>query len=234
MNPEFILMILNYSLIPFASTIIISFIVFEGYRKLRLKSFYKHSTDLVISEIDKQTRIQASQIELMSHQFDRVNEKITEINKIIKQLEQRIVVFNDERSKSDYSVTPPMRNYVGNFSDIIETSNHDNTSQNHIQKTRDDERRSGTIEYILKKLETASLSTKDIQIMIGRTREHTSRLMKKLYVEDLVSRDVTAKPFKYTITDEGRKRLSKHSSLKIHSPSEYFGSESPVDRLIEN
>ena len=234
MNPEIIFMILNYSIIPFASAIIISIIVFEGYRKLRLKTFYKHSADLVISELDKQTRIQASQIELMSHQFDIVNEKITEINKIIKQLEQRIVVFNDERSKSHYSVTPPIRNYADNFTDIIETPNHDNTSQNHVQETRDDERRSGTIEYILKKLEAASLSTKDIQVMIGRTREHTSRLMKKLYVEDLVSRDVTAKPFKYTITDEGRKRLSKHSSLKIHSPSEYLGSKSQVDRLIEN
>jgi predicted transcriptional regulator len=187
-----------------------------------------------LSEIDKQTRIQASQIELMWHQFDIVNDKITEINKIIKQLEQKIGVFNDESSKSHFSLTPQMRKYVGNFSDNSETFNHDSTSQNHIEENKDDEPRNGTIEYILKKLETASLSTRDIQLMIGRTREHTSRLMKKLYEEDLVNRDVTAKPFKYTITDEGRKRLSKHSSLKIHSPSEYLRSESPVDRLVEN
>jgi len=234
MNPEIIFMILNYSIIPFASAIIISVIVFEGYRKLRYKYFFKHSDNLVISELDKQIRIQAGQIELMSHQFAIVDEKITEINKIIKQLEERTVVLNDERSKSHHSVIPPMPNYVGNLSDIIETYNHDNISQNHIQEIRDDERRNGTIDYILKKLETASLSTRDIQVVIGRTREHTSRLMKKLYEEELVSRDVTAKPFKYTITDEGRKRLSKHSSLKIHSPSEYLDSESPVDRLIEN
>ena len=234
MNPDVIFIIFYYSIIPFAIAIIISIIMFEGYRKLRFINFYKHSTDLVMREIDKQARIQASQIELMSHQFDIVDEKMTEINKAIKQFEHRISGVNDERNKLHYSVTPPMRNYVGNFSDIMETFNHDNTSQNHIQETRHDEPRNSTIEYVLKKLESTSLSTKDIQVIIGRTREHTSRLMKKLYEEDLVSRDVTAKPFKYTITDEGRKRLSKHSSLKIHSPSEYLGSKSQVDRLIEN
>lgn len=233
MNPEFIFVILIYSVIPFVSAIIITILVVEGYRKLRLNSFFKHNTDLTIYEIDKRTRIEASKIELMSNQFDIVNEKIKKVYEMVKMVEEKIDGANIKRSESHSSVTPQARNYVGNLSDIIEQSNHNDISQSHNQGTQDEERKNGTIEYILKKLEDTSLSTKEIQIMIGRTREHTSRLMKKLYEENLVIRDTTTKPFKYTITDEGRKRLSKHSSLRIHSPS-YLDSESPLDRLIEN
>lgn len=233
MNPEFIFVILIYSVIPFVSAIIITILLVEGYRKLRLNSFFKHNTDLNIYEIDKRTRIEASKIELMSNQFDIVNEKIKKVYEMVKMVEEKIDGANVKRSESHSSVTPQARNYVGNLSDIMEQSNHNDISQNHNQATQDEERKNGTIEYILKKLEDTSLSTKEIQIMIGRTREHTSRLMKKLYEENLVIRDTTTKPFKYTITDEGRKRLSKHSSLRIHSRS-YLDSENPLDRLIEN
>ena len=142
-------------------------------------------------------------------------------------------MVNPQPSKSHSSVIPPIRNYADNLSDVQETTNHVDISQGHTPSTLYDERKNGTIEYILKKLEDTSLSTIEIQILIGRTREHTSRLMKKLYEENLVIRDITTKPFKYTITDEGRRRLSKHSSLRIHSRS-YLDSRSPVDRLIEN
>ena len=53
-------------------------------------------------------------------------------------------------------------------------------------------------------------------------------------VLQLVEREISNKPFKYTITDEGRRRLSKHSSLNIHYQSEHPNSESSTDRLIEN
>ena len=197
--------------------------------------------DLIVVDLEKQARMQLSKIEQMSDQLALVYEKIDKAEKKIKEiqefknlLDERVQLMNDERIKSHFSVTSPIRNYVSSASDVIDTYSHNKKSQNHDHVVQEDERRNGTIEYILKKLEDTSLSTKEIQLMIGRTREHISRLMKKLYDENLVEREMSNKPFRYTITDEGRRRLSKHSSLNIHYHSEHQDSESSTDRLIEN
>ena len=68
-----------------------------------------------------------------------------------------------------------------------------------------------TSDYILKLLVEKSRTSREIQNAIGRTREHTSRLMRKLYESNLVSRDNSHKPFKYNITDEGRRELILHN-----------------------
>ena len=67
--------------------------------------------------------------------------------------------------------------------------------------------RQGTSIYILKLLQGAPKNAREIQYNVGKTREHISRLMKKLHDEGLVDRNMDAKPFIYKITDEGRKLL---------------------------
>ncbi len=52
------------------------------------------------------------------------------------------------------------------------------------------------------------MSAKEIQQRIGRTREHTARMMNALYHDGLVSRDVTSRPFSYSITEKGRDVLN--------------------------
>jgi DNA-binding transcriptional ArsR family regulator len=64
-----------------------------------------------------------------------------------------------------------------------------------------------TSDYILKLLVEKSRTSREIQKAIGKTREHTSRLMRRLYESNLVSRDSNNKPFKYYITDQGRREL---------------------------
>jgi predicted transcriptional regulator len=64
-----------------------------------------------------------------------------------------------------------------------------------------------TSDYILKLLIEKSRTSREIQTAIGRTREHTSRLMRKLYESNLVSRDNNHKPSEYKITDDGRREL---------------------------
>ncbi|HEY7508233.1 MAG TPA: helix-turn-helix domain-containing protein [Nitrososphaera sp.] len=73
--------------------------------------------------------------------------------------------------------------------------------------TPEPEGQNGTIDYILKLLNERPRTSREVQHAIGRTREHTARLMKKLHETGLVSRDVNAKPFRYNITDAGRTRL---------------------------
>lgn len=67
----------------------------------------------------------------------------------------------------------------------------------------------GTTNYILKLLAEKPRTSREVQLAVGRTREHAARLMKKLYDSGLVSRDVNARPFKYNITDAGRERLQE-------------------------
>ena len=52
------------------------------------------------------------------------------------------------------------------------------------------------------------ISAKEIQQRIGRTREHTARMMNSLYHDGLVERDVNARPFSYSITEKGRDLLN--------------------------
>jgi hypothetical protein len=67
----------------------------------------------------------------------------------------------------------------------------------------------GTTDYILKLLSNRPRTSREVQQAIGRTREHTARLMKKLYDLGLVSRDINIKPFRYNITDAGRETLKE-------------------------
>ncbi len=62
-------------------------------------------------------------------------------------------------------------------------------------------------EYVLRLITEKPMTSRDIQITIGRSREHTSRMMKKLYEEGLVERDMGTKPFAYKITQKGLARI---------------------------
>ncbi len=53
----------------------------------------------------------------------------------------------------------------------------------------------------------------EIKSEIGLTREHTARLMKKLYQKGYVERDEGKTPYAYRIKEEMRKILKKTESL---------------------
>jgi CRP-like cAMP-binding protein len=77
------------------------------------------------------------------------------------------------------------------------------------QHTAVEKEGNGTTDYILKLLAERPRTSREVQLAVGRTREHTARLMKKLHDSGLVSRDANTKPFSYRITDVGRKRLNE-------------------------
>src|SRR5690242_17583685 len=62
-------------------------------------------------------------------------------------------------------------------------------------------------DYVLRLITEKPMTSRDIQITIGRTREHTSRMMKKLFEEGFVERNMQTKPFTYYITDKGKAKL---------------------------
>ena len=62
-------------------------------------------------------------------------------------------------------------------------------------------------DYVLKLITSKSMTSRDIQITLGRSREHTSRLMKKLFEDGYVKRNTSSKPYTYSITNKGKEKL---------------------------
>ena len=89
-----------------------------------------------------------------------------------------------------------------------------NITRNRVGGTDSDKSlHQNTVSSILKLLSGSPMTAREIQFNTKKTREHTSRLMKRLYNESLVTRDIDNKPFLYKITDEGRRLLENHSDM---------------------
>lgn len=69
------------------------------------------------------------------------------------------------------------------------------------------------VDHVLKLVSDNPMMSRDIQKAIGRSREHTSRLMKKLYDEGLVKRGEGVKPYRYSISDAGRRKLEQAMAI---------------------
>lgn len=148
-------------------------------------------------------------IEGYFHKFDEYNEIISDIRTKLDMMEIKV----------------NSANYIGTKNDNVDTSDMDSTKSQYIShpmmpvtndvivthkmdEERDEESRVNTVDSILKMLEVP-LTSREIQRRINKSREHTSRLLKKLYSEKIVMRDGSNRPFKYKITDEGRKLLER-------------------------
>ena len=95
---------------------------------------------------------------------------------------------------------------------------------------------SSITDYILNLLVEQSRTSREIQHAIGRTREHTARLMKALYMANLVSRDSSSKPFKYNITDAGYLQLkasSKITSSHVADDNDDDDIDTPVHDAVD-
>jgi predicted transcriptional regulator len=58
------------------------------------------------------------------------------------------------------------------------------------------------------------MTSRDIEVTFGgRSREHVSRLMKKLFDDGFVERNKTKRPYTYSITDSGRKRIGSEENI---------------------
>jgi len=60
----------------------------------------------------------------------------------------------------------------------------------------------------LKLLSEAPKNTRQLTDALGKSREHTARIMKELFELGLVRRNDSSKPFVYQLTDEGLRSLS--------------------------
>jgi DNA-binding transcriptional ArsR family regulator len=146
--------------------------------------------------------------------FDEYSDIISELRTKIDMIELRI---NPEKSTW-------MEDELVTSTNAVDDRSHKNISHNVtpvmksviITDKKDDIRDDvalhlNTVNSILKMLEVP-LTSREIQGKIKKSREHTSRLLKKLYSENIVIRDEATRPFRYKITNEGRKLLEQTTS----------------------
>jgi hypothetical protein len=129
--------------------------------------------------------------------------RLRDYDKVIAELRARVDII-DSRAKPHEVISQDstqQQSHVALMSEPV-------TVTQHVVMEKDV---NSTTDYIFKLLAERPRSSREVQLAIGRTREHTARLMKKLHDLGLVSRDVNTKPFRYNITDAGREMLKKRA-----------------------
>ncbi|MDW0209502.1 MAG: hypothetical protein QOC42_06870 [Nitrososphaeraceae archaeon] len=153
-------------------------------------------------------------IEGYLHKFDEYNEIISELRSKLDVIDQKINCEINIVKENDLAPT-------NQSSDMVKDRSHKALSHNSMAVTKnlnvtgeeiafeeEDSLRANTVDSILRMLEVP-LTSREIQRKINKSREHTSRLLKKLYSENIVMRDESVRPYKYKITDEGRRLLEQ-------------------------
>ena len=77
-----------------------------------------------------------------------------------------------------------------------------------------------SVTFVLKKIAEGPMTSRDIEVMFGKSREHVSRLMKKLFEGGFVGRDASIRPYRYTITDKGRERVGSGEGDVVYAVSQ--------------
>lgn len=193
---------------------------------IRLKSRIAHGKD---ERLINEAIVQDFGV-MYSNRLLEYENTITDMKKRIENLEQMvhnnpvkstIVLDNTDKQPHGASVSVPPSISTPISTSQPQESDHAQVVSNHVtitqqQHSKNEEMQNGTNDYILKLIQERPRTSREIQHAIGRTREHTSRLMKKLYGSGLVDREIESKPFRYSITEAGRMQLKVRPETGSH------------------
>jgi len=77
-----------------------------------------------------------------------------------------------------------------------------------------------SLTHVLKLITNGPMTSRDVEVTFGKSREHVSRLMKKLFEDGFVGRDTSTRPYRYTITDKGRERVGSSKGDVVYAVSQ--------------
>ena len=77
-----------------------------------------------------------------------------------------------------------------------------------------------SVTFVLEKITEGPMTSRDIEVTLGKSREHVSRFMKKLFEDGFVSRDNSIRPYRYTITEKGRERIGSDEGGVVYAVSQ--------------
>lgn len=176
-------------------------------------------------------------------QIDNIILKLNDIQIRLDLLESKVSQSKNQ-SPYEHMVDNTIKNITENYDNTSHHNDINDITQQSIPKTSQiekvksktiilNDKHNATEHYILKIILKESLTSNEIKNAIGRTREHTSRLMKKLYELQLVDRDITTKPFKYKLTEQGKKYIGEQVEKKEINQENPLNSSYTNDSLID-
>jgi predicted transcriptional regulator len=187
--------------------VIISFVVgLVGlYSYYKIRPFIKTKNEMIdSSQIERleyyERQLIDMKIRLDAMEMQGFEQKIEDPNLELKQFLEKLAKNQQIIEKSS---TEPIKTEILREEKSISVHRMPNLDHNNA------------IDYVLHLITDKAMTSRDIQITLKRSREHTSRLMKKLFEDGYVQRNTNTKPYTYSITKKGKEKIEAMQSNSI-------------------
>ena len=167
------------------------------YAYFKLRPFVKTRSDVFdASQAERleyyERQLIDMKIRLDSLEIQGIEQKVVDPNLELKQFLEKLAK-NEVQTKpievvSKVKIVPEKENFTPSIQNIVPTN---------------------PIDYVLHLITTKAMTSRDIQITLKKSREHTSRLMKKMFEDGYVQRNTESKPYTYSITEKGIAKVEK-------------------------
>jgi predicted transcriptional regulator len=167
------------------------------YAYFKLRPFVKTRSDVFdASQAERleyyERQLIDMKIRLDSLEIQGIEQKVVDPNLELKQFLEKLAK-NEVQTRpievvSKVKVVPEKENFTPSIQNIVPTN---------------------PIDYVLHLITTKAMTSRDIQITLKKSREHTSRLMKKMFEDGYVQRNTESKPYTYSITEKGIAKVEK-------------------------
>jgi len=177
--------------------VILAFLLGLGglYLFFKVRPFIKSNSDIADPTQTERLEYYERQLIDMKIRLDALEIQGVEENPIdsnldLKQFMQKLIETKEPEKQIEVIKDPEV---------VLEkqVSTPNMTSIEHVSPT----------DYVLHLITNKAMTSRDIQITTKRSREHTSRLMKKLFESGLVQRNTETKPYIYSITEKGKSKV---------------------------
>jgi hypothetical protein len=177
--------------------VILAFLLGLGglYLFFKVRPFLKSNSDIADPTQTERLEYYERQLIDMKIRLDAIEIQGVEENPIdpnldLKQFMQKLIETKEPEKQIEVIKEPEA---------VLEkqVSTPNMTSIEHVSPT----------DYVLHLITNKAMTSRDIQITTKRSREHTSRLMKKLFESGLVQRNTETKPYIYSITEKGKSKV---------------------------
>ncbi len=182
--------------------VILAFLIGLGglYFFFKIRPFIKSSSDVVDpTQVERleyyERQLIDMKIRLDSLEIQGVEENPIDPNLELKQFIEKLVEIKEPEKQIEVIKEPEII-----LEKQISTPNLSNIE--HVSP----------VNYVLQLITNKAMTSRDIQITTKRSREHTSRLMKKLFESGLVQRNTETKPYSYSITEKGKIKINDITS----------------------
>jgi len=183
--------------------VIIAFLVgLAGlYSYYKIKPFIKSKNEM--NDVSQSERLEYYEkqlidmkIRLDALEIQGIEQKVEDPNLDLKQFLEKLVKNEVKEKRSTYEIIEPQTiiEKVNSTPKVVEIGYSNPTN------------------HVLHLITSKAMTSRDIQITLKKSREHTSRLMKKLFEEGLVQRNTETKPYTYSITEKGISKVEYDQS----------------------